>query len=108
LKAKKAWVEEAKRRAAVEAVKHVADGFIVGLGSGSTAAYAIEELGKKIKNENLHVLGVPTSYQALTLAVKNGIPMTTLDEHPILDLTIDGADQIDERTKPDQGYGWST
>lgn len=105
MKAEKAWVEEAKRKAAVEAVKHVADGFIVGLGSGSTAAYAIEELGKKIRNENLHVLGVPTSYQALILAVKHGIPMTTLDEHPTLDLTIDGADQIDMELNLIKGMG---
>lgn len=83
-----------KKNAALEAVKHVYDGFVVGLGSGSTAAYAIEALGERIKVENLHLLGVPTSYQAFLLAVECGIQVTTLDEHPTVDVTIDGADQL--------------
>ena len=87
-------IQEAKRNAALSAVKHVNDGFIVGLGSGSTAAFAIEALGERVKLENLHVMGIPTSYQAFLLAVKCGIPITTLDEHPEVDLTIDGADQV--------------
>lgn len=99
------WIEEAKRRAALEAVKHVKDGFTIGLGSGSTSAYAIEEIGRKIKLEGLHVQGVPTSYQALLLAIKNEIPITTLEAHPSLDLTIDGADQIDERLNLIKGMG---
>lgn len=101
----KGWVEEARRRAALKAVKHVEDGFVVGLGSGSTVAYAIEEIGNRIKREGLRILGVPTSYQALTLAVKHGIPTTTLEEHPTLNLTIDGADQIDERLNLIKGMG---
>jgi ribose 5-phosphate isomerase A len=105
LKAKQDWTEKAKKNAAVEAVKHVKDSSIVGLGSGSTAAYAIEEIGEKIKREGLHVLGVPTSYQALLLAVKHRISITTLEEHPILDLTIDGADQIDEELNLIKGMG---
>jgi len=99
------WVEKAKKNAAHEAVKHVKDGFIVGLGSGSTAAYAIKEIGNRIKREGLRVLGVPTSYQALMLAVKHGIPITTLEEHPTLNLTIDGADQIDEELNLIKGMG---
>jgi ribose 5-phosphate isomerase A len=105
LKAKQNWVEKAKKNAALEAVKHVKDGFIVGLGSGSTAAYAIKEIGKRIKKEELHILGVPTSYQALLLAVKHRIQITTLEEHPTLDLTIDGADQIDEELNIIKGMG---
>ncbi|MBS7621965.1 ribose 5-phosphate isomerase A, partial [Candidatus Bathyarchaeota archaeon] len=70
-------LEKAKKNAALEAVKHVKDGYVVGLGSGSTAAYAIMEIGKRIKHEGLRVLGVPTSHQAFLLAVKNGIPVTT-------------------------------
>jgi ribose 5-phosphate isomerase A len=105
LKAKQDWIEKEKKNAALEAVKHVKDGFIVGLGSGSTAAYAIEEIGNKMKREELRVLGVPTSYQAFTLAVKHGIPVTTLEEHPTLDLTIDGADQIDEKLNLIKGMG---
>lgn len=99
------WIEKAKKNAALEAVKHVKDGSIIGLGSGSTVAYAAEELGKRIKLEDLHVKAVPTSYQALMLAVKNGVPTTTLDENPKLDLTIDGADQIDEELNLIKGMG---
>ena len=87
-------IQEAKQSAALEAVKHVKDGFIVGLGSGSTAAFAIEGLGERVKREKLRVMGIPTSYQAFLLAVECGIPITTLDEHPQIDVTIDGADQI--------------
>jgi ribose 5-phosphate isomerase A len=97
--------EEAKRSAALEAVKHVKDGFIVGLGSGSTAAYAIEALGERIRRERLSVLGVPTSYQAFLLAVKHGIAVTTLEEHPTINLTIDGADQIDANLNLIKGMG---
>jgi ribose 5-phosphate isomerase A len=105
LKPKQEWIEEAKKNAALEAVKHVKDGFVVGLGSGSTATYAIEEMGKRVKNEELRILGVPTSYQAFNLAVKCGIPITTLEEHPRLDITIDGADQIDKKLNLIKGMG---
>jgi len=87
-------VQEAKHNAALTAVKHVKDGYIIGLGSGSTAAYAIEALGERVKNENLCVMGIPTSYQAFLLAVQCKIPITTLEEHPEIDVTIDGADQV--------------
>lgn len=99
------WVEHAKRMAAIEAVKNVKDGFIVGLGSGSTAAYAIKEIGRRVREEGLKVLGIPTSHQALILAIKNDIPITTLHEHPIIDLTIDGADQIDPNLNLIKGMG---
>ena len=105
MKPKEEMVEKGKKNAALEAVKHVKDGFVIGLGSGSTVAYAAEEIGKRIKTEKLHVKVVPTSYQAFMLAVKNGIPLTTLEEHPILDLAIDGADQIDENLNLIKGMG---
>lgn len=105
MKAKQDWIEKEKKNAALEAVKHVKDDFIVGLGSGSTAAYAIEEIGDRIKREGLRVLGVPTSYQSVMLAVRCGIPLTTLEEHPKLDLAIDGADQIDEKLNLIKGMG---
>ena len=101
----KDWVEEAKKNAAREAVKHVRNNFIIGLGSGTTAAYAIEELGKRTKKEGLQILGIPTSYQAFMLAVKHAISVTTLEEHPTLDLTIDGADQIDDELNLVKGMG---
>lgn len=99
------WREEAKKRAALEAVKHVKNGNIVGLGSGSTAAYAIEQLGEKIRQEKIQILGVPTSYQALMLAIRCGVTITTLDEHPQLDLAIDGADQVDSELNLIKGMG---
>ena len=99
------WREGAKKRAALEAVKHVRKDFVVGLGSGTTIAYAIQEIGKKIRREGLQVLGVPTSHQALMLAVNCGIPITTLDEHPKLDLAIDGADQVDGELNLIKGMG---
>jgi ribose 5-phosphate isomerase A len=98
-------IEKAKKNAAAEAVKQVKNGFVVGLGSGSTAAYVIRQIGRKIQREKIHVLGVPTSHQAFTLAAKNRIPVTTLEEHPILDLTIDGADQVDEHLNLIKGMG---
>jgi len=100
------WIEDAKRRAAVEAVKkEVRDGFVIGIGSGSTVKYAIEEIGRRIREEALNILGVPTSYQSLLLAVRHGVPLTTLHEHPTLDLTIDGADQIDRNLNLIKGLG---
>ncbi len=98
------WREGAKKRAALEAVKHVREGFLVGLGSGTTIAYAIQEIGKKIR-QGLQVLGVPTSHQALMLAVSCDIPLTTLDEHPKLDVAIDGADQVDGELNLIKGMG---
>ena len=99
------WRQSAKKRAALEAVKHVQDGFIVGLGSGTTIAHAVQEIGEKIRRENMRVLGVPTSHQILMLAVSCGIPLTTLDEHPQLDVTIDGADQVDTKLNLIKGIG---
>jgi len=87
-------IQEAKRNAALEAVKHVEDNFVVGLGSGTTVAFAIEALGKRVKAEKLKIMGIPSSYQAFQLAVQHGILVTSLDEHPIIDVTIDGADQV--------------
>lgn len=99
------WRERAKERAALEAVKHVRDGFVIGLGSGTTAAYAVREIGKRVREGKLKVLGVPSSHQAYLLAVENGIRMTTLDENPQLDLTIDGVDQIDNKLHMIKGLG---
>jgi ribose 5-phosphate isomerase A len=99
------WREEAKKRVALEAVKQIQEDFIVGLGSGSTAAYVIQEIGRQMLQEGLRVLGVPSSSQAMMLAVRSGIPLTTIDEHPILDLAIDGTDQIDQKLNLIKGRG---
>jgi ribose 5-phosphate isomerase A len=94
LKANADLIQEAKKNAALEAVKHVKNNSIVGLGSGTTVAFAIEALGERVKKENLKIMGIPSSYQAFQLAVQHGVQITTLDEHPVIDVTIDGADQV--------------
>lgn len=98
-------INEAKRKAASAAIKHVKNGFVVGLGSGSTAAYAIEAIGGRVKSEKLDVKGIPTSTQAFLLAVKSGIQITTLEEHPVIDVTIDGVDQVDPELNLIKGMG---
>jgi ribose 5-phosphate isomerase A len=86
----------AKRRAAEQAVQLVESGMIVGLGTGSTAAFAVEAIGKKLQGGELkHVRAVPTSTRTLKQADAVGIPLTSLNEDPRLDLTIDGADEVD-------------
>lgn len=82
-----------KQAASEKAAQLVKNNMVVGLGTGSTAAYAIKELGRRVAS-GLKILGVPTSYQSAFLAAENGIPITTLDEHPLLDIDIDGADQV--------------
>ncbi|HHH77792.1 MAG TPA: ribose-5-phosphate isomerase RpiA [Thermoplasmatales archaeon] len=86
-------MEELKRIAAHRATEYVRDGMVVGLGTGSTARYAVEKLGEMVK-EGLDIVGIPTSLETEQLARKAGIPLSTIDEHDI-DLTIDGADQVD-------------
>ena len=97
--------ETAKKNAAQEAVKHVKNNSIIGLGSGTTAAIAIELIGERIKREHLSIMGIPTSTQAFLLAVKNQIPVTTLEEHSTIDVTIDGADQVDPNLNLIKGMG---
>lgn len=100
-----AWLEDAKKRAAKESVKHIKNGQVIGLGSGSTAAYAIADIGRLIRRNKWRVLGVPSSHQAFLLAADCGVQITTLDEHPLLDLAIDGADQIDPDLNMIKGMG---
>jgi ribose 5-phosphate isomerase A len=85
--------EAAKRRAGETAADAVESGMIVGLGTGSTAAHAINALGEAVDND-LDIVGVPTSFGARELAIDCGIPLCGLDEIDGIDLAIDGADQI--------------
>jgi ribose 5-phosphate isomerase A len=95
-----------KRAAAHAAVEHVSSGMILGLGTGSTAALAIEEIGRRIAAGVLRdILGVPTSNAAHRLAIEYGVPLTTLEEHPVVDVTIDGADEIDPERQVLKGAG---
>ena len=98
-------VDVLKRKAALEAVRLVEDGFVVGLGSGSTAAFAIEALGERVKREGLRVLAVPSSYQAFLLAVECGVAVTSLEEHGVVDVNVDGADQISPELNLIKGMG---
>ena len=85
-----------KRDAAERAVNLVQPGMVVGLGSGSTARVVIEEIGRRLERRVLNeVLGVGTSRAAQRHALACGIPLTTLENHPEVDLTIDGADEVD-------------
>jgi ribose 5-phosphate isomerase A len=90
-------IQELKRAAAVRAVEYVKDGMRVGLGTGSTATLAVQALGERVR-QGLKVVGVPTSERTALLARQLGIPLTTLEEYPNLDLTIDGADEVDPQT----------
>jgi ribose 5-phosphate isomerase A len=85
--------EELKRRAAEAALDYVEDGMRLGLGSGSTSALFVAMLGKRVA-AGLDVVGVPTSEVVATIARRAGVPLTTLDEAPALDLDVDGADEI--------------
>ncbi len=79
---------------------------IVGLGTGSTTAYAIEYLGKRLASGEIkNVVGVPTSFQAEVLAKKYGIPLTTLDAIDHIDIAIDGADEVDPQKNLIKGGG---
>ncbi|MFA5579707.1 MAG: ribose 5-phosphate isomerase A [Methanothrix sp.] len=84
---------EEKKTAGEAAAEMVRDGMVLGLGTGSTVAWTIKRIGEMVE-VGMEVLGVPTSYQAQELAIASGIPLTTLDQDPILDLAIDGVDQI--------------
>jgi ribose 5-phosphate isomerase A len=95
----------AKQRVALEAAGLVQNGAIVALGTGSTAAFVIEELGRRVRQEGLVIRGIPTSYQAAMLARKYGIPLTTLDDVDHIDIAIDGADEVDPHKNLIKGGG---
>ncbi len=93
--------KEAAGRAAARLVR---DGDIVGLGTGSTAYFAVVALGERVK-AGLKIIGIPTSIQTAELARAVGIRLTTLDEHPEIDITIDGADEVDPKLNLIKGGG---
>jgi ribose 5-phosphate isomerase A len=94
----------AKRAAGYQAADMVEDGMVLGLGTGSTVFYALERLSTRI-SEGLRISGVPTSYQTARRAHKYGIPLTTLDAEPVIDLAVDGADQVDMQLRLIKGRG---
>src|SRR6201982_2658335 len=84
--------DELKRAAALRAIEEVEDGMVVGLGTGSTAAFVVEGLGARVA-DGLQMVGIPTSERTAAQARRLGIPIATFAEHQRLDLTIDGADE---------------
>jgi ribose 5-phosphate isomerase A len=84
---------ELKRAAALRAIEEVEDGMVVGLGTGSTAAFVVEGLAARVA-DGLQVVGVPTSERTAAQARRLGIPIATFAEYQRLDLTIDGADEV--------------
>ena len=86
--------DDLKRAAAARAIEFVQPGMRLGLGTGTTARHFVELLGERVRDGLAITAAVPTSLATLTLAAKAGLPLSTLDETPELDLTIDGADEI--------------
>ena len=95
----------AKEAVGIYAAQLVLDGMNVGLGTGSTTAFAIQELGRRIQKEGLSIRGVPTSFAAERLARKLEIPLATLDEVAHLDIALDGADEVDPHLNLIKGRG---
>ncbi|PRX38339.1 ribose-5-phosphate isomerase [Meinhardsimonia xiamenensis] len=98
-------IDTAKFVAARRAVEYVEDGMKVGLGTGSTAAWMVRCLGELVREEGLRIVGVPTSSRTAELARRVGIKVVSLDEAKWLDLTIDGADEVDPALNLIKGGG---
>lgn len=97
-------MDELKRQAAARAVEQVRDGMKLGLGTGSTAKHFVELLGERVR-AGLKVIGVPTSEATRADAERCAVPLTTLDQVDRLDLTVDGADEIDPNLELIKGGG---
>jgi ribose 5-phosphate isomerase A len=95
-----------KRQAAMAAVDFIESGMVVGLGAGSTALQAIIQLGERLKAGALReIVGIPCSKQVAEDAERYGVPLASLDDHPVIDLTIDGADEADPQLRVIKGGG---
>ena len=98
--------DELKQKAALRAVEAVESGMIVGLGTGSTTSFAVTRIGERIQSGDLkNIVGVPTSIRTEKQARELDIPMVTLDEQPQIDVTIDGADEVDPQLNLIKGGG---
>lgn len=93
-----------KETAARASLRFIKDGQVVGLGTGSTAAYFIKLLGEQVKN-GLRIRGIPTSDRSRELAMSLGIPLTTLEECQEIAVTVDGADEVDPQLRLIKGGG---
>ncbi len=98
--------DELKQKAAHRAVESIESGMIVGLGTGSTTSFAVIRIAERIKSGVLKdIVGIPTSIRTEKLARDRNIPLTTLDEQPEIDVTIDGADEVDPELNLIKGGG---
>lgn len=93
-----------KKLAGEKAVEYIEDGMIVGLGTGSTVEYTLRKLGKLVR-EGLKIKGIPTSVHTKRIANEEKIPLTTIEENPEIDVTIDGADEVDSNLNLIKGGG---
>ena len=98
-------IDDAKRIAGIDAAKFVSSGMKVGLGTGSTVRHTVIELGRRIENDRLEIVGVPTSLETEKLALKVGIPLIELSDVDSLDIVIDGADEYDPNFQLIKGGG---
>lgn len=98
-------MENLKEQVGIEAAKFVKDGMIVGLGTGSTAAFFVKEVGRRVKEEKLAIIGVTTSNETSRQAEKLGISLKSIDEVDHVDLTVDGADEVDAQLNGIKGGG---
>jgi ribose 5-phosphate isomerase A len=96
--------EDLKKQAGEKAVEYIKEGMIVGLGTGSTVEYSLKKLGKLVR-DGLKIKGIPTSIHTQRIAKKEKIPLTTLEENPVIDLAIDGADEVDSDLNLIKGGG---
>ena len=96
--------EYLKKIAAEKATEEVRDGMVVGLGTGSTVYYALLKLGAMVR-DGLNIIGIPTSDGTEKIATERGIPLSTLAVHPTIELTIDGADEVDAHLNLIKGGG---
>ena len=96
--------EDLKKLAAEKAIEQIEDGMIIGLGTGSTIEYSLKKLGELVK-DGLNIKGIPTSIRTQRIAKDLQIPLATLDENPVIDLTIDGADEVDSNLNLIKGGG---
>ncbi|KAI3915368.1 hypothetical protein MKX01_035627 [Papaver californicum] len=98
--------DDLKKLAADKAVEYVRSGMVLGLGTGSTAAFVVSKIGELLKSGELKdIVGIPTSTRTYEQALSLGIPLSVLDDHPVLDLSIDGADEVDPDLNLVKGRG---
>ena len=99
-------IEAFKKQAAHKAVEQVTSGMVIGLGTGSTAKYAVERIGELYNEGKLkEIVGIPSSVQSEKLAIAVGVPLTTFEAHQIIDINIDGADEVDAQLNLIKGGG---